>query len=111
PPLRSIDAFPSNLPLQLSSFVGREREIKTIAEALREARLVTLTGVGGVGKTRLSIQVAAEVLPHYPDGVWLCELAAAADPETLIQVVAATLGVSPRPGLDLAASILDFLRT
>ena len=111
PPLRSIDAFPSNLPLQLSSFVGREREIASIAKALHEARLVTLTGVGGVGKTRLSIQVAAEVLPHYPDGAWLCELAAAADPETLVQVVAATLGVSPRPGLDLAASILEYLRT
>jgi len=111
PPLRSVDAFPSNLPLQLSSFVGREREIKSIADALRDARLVTLTGVGGVGKTRLSIQVAAEVLPHYPDGAWLCELAAAADAETLVQVVAATLGVSPRPGLDLAASILEYLRT
>jgi predicted ATPase/class 3 adenylate cyclase len=111
PPLRSIDAFPSNLPLQLSSFVGREREIANIAKELHEARLVTLTGVGGVGKTRLSIQVAAEVLPHYPDGAWLCELAAAADPETLVQVVAATLGVSPRPGLDLAASILEYLRT
>jgi class 3 adenylate cyclase len=110
PPLRSIDAFPSNLPLQLSSFVGREREIANIAKELHDARLVTLTGVGGVGKTRLSIQVAAEVLPHYPDGVWLCELAAATDPDTLIQVVASTLGVAQRPGLDLAASILEYLR-
>jgi len=109
PPLRSIDAFPSNLPLQLSSFVGREREITNIAKELHEARLVTLTGVGGVGKTRLSIQVAAEVLPHYPDGVWLCELAAATDPDTLVQVVASTLGASARPGLDLGASILEYL--
>ncbi len=110
PPLRSIDAYPTNLPLQLSSFVGREREIATIAKELYDARLVTLTGVGGVGKTRLSIQVAAEVLPHYRDGVWLCELAAATDPDSLAQVVASTLGVAQRPGLDLAASILEYLR-
>ena len=63
PPLRSLDAFPGNLPVQLTSFVGRDDELKSLAGVLQTARLVTLTGVGGVGKTRLAIQVAAEVLP------------------------------------------------
>ena len=63
-PLTSIDAFPGNLPLQMSSFIGREREIDRTVVALTEARVVTLTGVGGVGKTRLALQVAAEVLPR-----------------------------------------------
>ncbi len=111
PPLRSTDAFPSNLPAQLSSFVGREQDLAKFANALREARLVTLTGVGGVGKTRLAIQVGAEVLPYYPDGVWLCELAAASDGDAMAQVVAAALGVNPRPGVTLEGSILEHLRT
>ena len=64
-PLRSLDAFPSNLPLQTTGFVGRERELADVAGALDDARVVTLTGVGGVGKTRLATQVAAAVLPHY----------------------------------------------
>ena len=110
PSLRSIDAFPTNLPGQLTSFVGRDDEITALGKALTETRLVTLTGVGGVGKTRLATQLAAEVLPHYPDGAWLCELAAATDPDALAQVVAATLGANPRPGVTLEESIVDFLR-
>ena len=110
PPVRSIDAFPGNLPTQLTSFVGRDRELTTLVKALGESHLVTLTGVGGVGKTRLATQLAAEVLPQFSDGAWLCELAAADDDEALVQVVAATLGVRPRPGLDLDESIAEFLR-
>ena len=79
-PLRSFDAFPSNLPAQLSSFVGREDDVAEIGRVLREKRLVTLTGVGGVGKTRLALQAAAEVLPRFRDGAWLCELAPVRDP-------------------------------
>ena len=94
PPLRTLDAYPGNLPLQLTSFVGRDEELALLGKALDESRLLTLTGVGGVGKTRLAIQVAAEVLPRFPDGAWSCELAAATDPEALGQVVAATLGVT-----------------
>jgi predicted ATPase/class 3 adenylate cyclase len=109
PPLRSLDAFPGNLPLQLTSFVGREEELRVIAKALDSTRLVTLTGVGGVGKTRLATQAAAEVLPHFADGAWFCELAAATDAEALYQVVASTLGVNPRPGTTLDGSIVEFL--
>ena len=77
--MRSLDAFPGNLPLQLTSFVGRDQELNAIAKAFDTTRLVTVTGVGGVGKTRLAMQVAAEVLPRFPDGAWFCELAAASD--------------------------------
>ena len=110
PPLRSLDAFPGNLPAPPTSFVGRDKELGKIADALRSAPIVTLTGVGGVGKTRLAVQVAAQVLPHYPDGAWLCELATADTPDTLAQVVSAALAVPSRAGMDLAESIVEYLR-
>jgi predicted ATPase/class 3 adenylate cyclase len=109
-PLQSLDAFPGNLPVQLNSFVGRERELVAIAGALGESRLVTLTGVGGVGKTRLAVQVAADVLPSFPDGAWLCELAVASDPDAMVQVIAAVLAVQTRPGVSIEDSIREFLR-
>jgi predicted ATPase len=90
--------------------VGRERELAAIAGLLDGSRLVTITGVGGVGKTRLALQVAAAVLPGFADGVWVSELAAAGDADTMIQVVAATLGVRPREGVSLAGSVREYLR-
>jgi predicted ATPase/class 3 adenylate cyclase len=108
-PLQSVDAFPGNLPVQTSSFVGRSAEVRATIKALGESRMVTLTGVGGVGKTRLAVQVAGEVLPEYPDGAWLCELASAGDGEAMVQLIAATLGVQPHQGLSLAGSIRQFL--
>jgi predicted ATPase/class 3 adenylate cyclase len=111
PPLLSLDAFPGNLPARQTSFVGRFDELDKIADALRASPMVTLTGVGGVGKTRLALQVAAQVLPQYPDGAWLSELAAANDPESLIEIVASTFGVSVRAGMDLAQSVVEHLRT
>ena len=110
PPMRSLDALPGNLPVQLTSFVGREEELAGLAKALDEWRLVTLTGTGGVGKSRLAVQVAAEVLPRFRDGAWLCELAVADDDETMGQVVAAALGVSQRFGMSWAESVSDYLR-
>lgn len=111
PPLRSVDAFPGNLPLQVSSFVGREREIARVSGALREGRIITLTGVGGVGKTRLALQVAAEALPHFREGAWLAELATVRDPEGVVPAVAAIFGVIPRSQMTLEESLIDFLRT
>ncbi len=84
PPLRSLDAFPGNLPAQVTSFIGRKTEVAWVAAALGESRVVTITGVGGVGKTRLAMQVAADLLPRYRDGAWLVELAPLRDPEGLV---------------------------
>ncbi len=109
-PLRTLDAFPGNLPLQVSSFIGRGEDVSRVVGALDEARLVTLTGVGGVGKTRLALQSAAEVLPRFRDGVWVAELASADTPEALVQVVAAALRVSAHPMTPLDTRIRDSLR-
>ena len=109
PPLRSLDAFPGNLPLQLTSFVGRQEELAAVAKALEALRLVTLTGTGGVGKTRLAVQAAANLVTGFPDGVWLCELAAAADAVSMLQVVAAALGYIPAPGTALDRGIAEFV--
>jgi predicted ATPase len=109
-PLRSIDAFPGNLPLQVSSFIGREEDLDRVIEALDEARIVTLTGVGGVGKTRLALQCAAEVLPNFRDGAWVAELASADSSDALLQVVATALRISAHPTLPLDARIRDSLR-
>jgi predicted ATPase/class 3 adenylate cyclase len=110
PPLRSPDVLPGNLPVQPTSFVGRSDEVRDVSAALGRAHLVTVTGVGGVGKTRLAVQVAAELLPTFADGAWLCELAVAGDADTLAQVVASTLGVAQRAGRSLERSVVEFLR-
>jgi predicted ATPase/class 3 adenylate cyclase len=108
PSLRGLDAYAGNLPVQLTSFVGREEDVASIADDVRCSRMVTLTGVGGVGKTRLSLQVAAELVPDFPDGVWFFELAPVGDEDAALQAIATVLGVSPRPGLSTERAILDF---
>ena len=109
--LTSIDAFPGNLPLQMSSFIGREREIERTVEALDDCRVVTLTGVGGVGKTRLALQVAAEVLPRFREGAWLVELAPVRDPDDVVDAFAAVFGVTARAGQSLEETLTEFLLT
>jgi predicted ATPase/class 3 adenylate cyclase len=104
-----LDGEAGNLPARVTSFVGREDAVLTIAEALRESPLVTITGTGGVGKTRLAVQTAARVAPEYPDGTWLCELGAALDDDEAIQIVANALAVTQRPGMSLEASLLEYL--
>jgi predicted ATPase/class 3 adenylate cyclase len=110
PPLRTLDARPHNLPLQLNSFLGRERELAEVARLLGTARLLTLTGSGGTGKTRLALQAAAAALDAYPDGVWLVELAALADPALVPRAAAAAVGVREEPGRPLLATLVDALR-
>ncbi len=110
PPLRSLEAHPGNLPIQLTSFVGRDDDVARIVAMLDDASLVTLIGTGGVGKTRLAIQVAAEVVPRFGDGAWFCELAPADDGDSMAQVVAATLGCVQRPGLSMVESIVEYLK-
>lgn len=99
----------SNLPAQRSSFFGRQRELTAIADALTTRQVVTLTGVGGVGKTRLALQAAAEASPLFSDGVWFCELAAAIDLDGVCEIVATTLGVQQQQSSDLIHSIAESL--
>ncbi|MGH3033658.1 MAG: ATP-binding protein [Gaiellaceae bacterium] len=109
PPLKTLEHFRHNLPIQLTSFVGREREIAQVKPLLTTTRLLTLTGVGGTGKTRLSLQVAAEVLESFPDGVWFVELAPLSDPGLVPQAVAAVLGLREEPGRTLTHTLADYL--
>ncbi|MDX1467942.1 MAG: adenylate/guanylate cyclase domain-containing protein [Acidimicrobiia bacterium] len=92
-PLRSLDAQPNNLPIELTSFIGRENEVDEVSELLSNRRLVTLTGVGGTGKTRLATRVARDVLGIYPDGAWFVGLASIADADLVVGHVAAPFGV------------------
>ncbi len=109
PRVRTVDAVPGNLPAQTTSFVGRDVEVKELAELVRAHRLVTLTGVGGVGKTRLAIQVAAELVPEFVDGVWLVELAPVGDPAAVPDAVATELGITQQPGTSVTDHIADTL--
>jgi predicted ATPase/class 3 adenylate cyclase len=95
PPLRSVDAVRHNLPADLTTFVGRRREQEEVAALLGRARLVTLTGIGGAGKTRLALAVAAGTGERFPDGVWLAELAPLRDPSLVVAAVVAALGLLP----------------
>ena len=110
PPLKSLNVLPNNLPAQMTSFIGREREIDEIKTMLATFRLLTLTGAGGSGKTRLALQVGADVLEQYAGGVWLVELGALADPALLPQTVAYALGVPEQPGRPLTETLIDPLR-
>ena len=110
PPLRSLNVSSTNLPVQLTTFIGRGDELSRICTALRENRAVTITGVGGVGKTRLALQVAGEICGEFAGGVWFCELASATDAESMVASVAATLGVQGRPGATIQDGIVEFFR-
>lgn len=92
PPVRGIATIPNNLPLQTTSFVGRDEEMRQIEELLDKSRVITLTGTGGTGKTRLALQFAAETIDRFPDGVWLCELAALPEREEVMRALVAAVG-------------------
>ena len=111
PGLRAHRPPRSNLPAQLSSFVGRERELTEIAQLLRKHRLVSLTGPGGAGKTRLALVAAGELVEVFDDGVWLVELAPLAEPASVAQTVATVLDVREQPGRPLARVLSDYLAT
>ena len=99
----------NNLPLELSSFVGRGREIAEIEGLLADNRLLTLAGPGGSGKTRLALRVAAEAAESIEDGVWMVELAPLSDPDLVSQAFASVLGVRETPGTALVDSLCDHL--
>jgi predicted ATPase len=105
PPLRALATSPGNLRFATSSFIGRESELDEVQAAVKAHRLVTLTGVGGVGKTRLALEVAARLADEFPDGVWVFELAAVSDPAAVPDAVAALLGISQQPGMSVSESL------
>ena len=110
PPLRSLAAFTHNLPAQVTELIGREEDVAEVRARLGETRLVTLTGAGGAGKTRLALQVGAELLGAYPDGVWFIELAAISDASLLPQAILSTLGIREQPQKSLLAAAVDSLQ-
>jgi class 3 adenylate cyclase len=105
PSLRGVDSNPGNLRPAITSLIGRESEVVAIKTAVRSHRLVTLTGVGGVGKTRLALEVAAQLADEFPDGVWVFELAAVTDPASVPDAVAAVLGITQQPGKTVSESV------
>ena len=107
PPLRSLGSFGGNLPQQLSSFIGRDRLLAEVADLVRSNRLVTLSGVGGVGKTRLAIEVGAEIADEFPDGVWLVELAPVGDPSSVPAAIATALGITPQGDVELIDTVAE----
>jgi len=111
PPLRSLGnpSLPNNLPAQLAAFIGRDRELAEVRALVASSRLVTLTGAGGCGKTRLSLQLAAELLDGFGDGVWLVELAAVLDEDAVALAVSEALGIARQPGRPVLEALLDAL--
>jgi predicted ATPase/class 3 adenylate cyclase len=110
PALRSLELIPNNLPQQVTSFIGREKELAKLRLLLAGTRLVTLTGSGGCGKTRLCLQVAADSLERFPDGAWLVELAPLSDPALVPQTVATVLGLKEEPDKPISETLTDYLK-
>jgi predicted ATPase len=110
PPIRTVAERVGNLPLPVSSFIGRARELERTAAALGQARVVTLTGPGGVGKTRLALQAAGQVAGRFGDGAWLCELAPVRDVAGVDDAVAAVFSVAARAGQSTRETLVEFLR-
>jgi predicted ATPase/class 3 adenylate cyclase len=112
PPLNSLEARPNNLSVQLTSFIGRDTELAGLRQQLMAHRLVTLTGIGGCGKTRLAVQAAADAVDAYPDGVWLVELAPLSEPSLVEQQLATVLGIreaAATAGRTLTDRLVDHL--
>ncbi len=110
PSLRSLESTPTNLPQQTTSFIGRQRELAEAKALLARTRLLTLLGMGGLGKTRLSLQVGADALDAYPDGVWFVDLAPIRDPSLVASAAAQVLGVREEPGRPLTQTLCAQLK-
>ena len=105
-----VNEIPNNLPFQATSFIGRERELKEVRDLLGASRLLTLLGMGGLGKTRLSLQTAAEQIHHFPDGVWFLDLAPISDPALMVSETAQVLGVREEPDRPILQTVCSHLK-
>jgi predicted ATPase/class 3 adenylate cyclase len=110
PPLRSLSKVPNNLPAQLTSFVGRKKELEDVKKLLHHAHMLTLLGPGGTGKTRLSLQLAGDSLSQYFDGVWFVELAPISDPQLVPRTTAIAIGLREEPQRPVTDMLCDYLR-
>ncbi|MCE0521388.1 MAG: tetratricopeptide repeat protein [Methylacidiphilales bacterium] len=110
PPLRSLEVLPNNLPAQVTSFVGRDRDMANVKRLMGTTRLLTLTGAGGTGKTRLSLQVAAELLDQFPHGVWLVELSTLSDPALIPEAILNVFGIREEPDRPPLTTLVEALR-
>src|SRR4029079_9087601 len=102
---RALETSPGNLRRATSSLIGRESDVDEVQAALKTHQLVTLTGVGGIGKTRLAVEVAARLVDEFPDGVWVFELATVTDSASVPDAVAAVLGITQQSGLSVSESV------
>lgn len=110
PPIKSLDARPNNLPQQLSSFIGREKEISEIRKLAAKERMITLLGPGGTGKTRLALQSAAELIDEFSNGVWFCDLAPLSDPQLVCQSINQVLGLNNEGSQSSEEILIEYLR-
>lgn len=110
-PIKSLDALLNNIPIQLTSFIGREQEVAELKELLQSTRLITLTGPGGSGKTRLAIQVAGEIIEHFRNGVFFVALAPLTDPKLIVSAIAQPLGIKETVGNSMADNLRDYLQS
>lgn len=110
PPLKTLEARPNNLPVQLTNFIGREEEMKQVKDLLKQTHLLTLTGSGGAGKTRLAMQVAADVIDDFANGVWFIELASLFEPDLLPQTIMKVFGLKEEPNRGLENTLFDYLK-
>jgi predicted ATPase/class 3 adenylate cyclase len=110
PPLKTLDARPNNLPVQLTNFIGREKELSEIKDLLKTSRLITLLGPGGTGKTRLSVQAGADVIDEFVNGVWFIEFASLIDPTLILNETASALKLKEDSGRNIAEVLIDYLK-
>jgi predicted ATPase len=108
--LRTVDAFPNNLPVQINSFIGRKKEIAEIKQSIMENRLITITGSGGTGKTRLSLQVAVDLLEYFQDGIWFVELSDIFDGKNIPQAIFSAMQMNEPKGMPPTQALIDCLK-
>ena len=110
PPLKTLDVRPNNIPIQLSSFVGREEVMIQLKDLIRQSRLLTISGSGGSGKTRLAMQVGADIIDDFENGVYISELASVSDPAFILQIIINSLGIKEEAGKTLKDSVTGYLK-